>query len=204
MGHTDKFNELAASYDKPETIRLSNLASKAIAEVLNDKKNMRGIDFGCGTGLVGLQLIDRFESIVFIDASEKMIEQVDQKLKDKKITHAETLCVNIEEDQQLSIHANTVFLSLVLHHIENVENILSKLYKILDKSGQLIIVDFENPTQLLPGDNHHHGVEIDELIAILRKVGFKLNHIEKNLSKSEPINTKEASLFILEAVKSLP
>lgn len=204
MGHTDKFNELAASYDKPETIRLSNLASKAIAEVLNDKKNMRGIDFGCGTGLVGLQLIDRFESIVFIDASEKMIEQVDQKLKDKKITHAETLCLNIEEDQQLSIHADTVFLSLVLHHIENVENVLSKLYKMLDKSGQLIIVDFENPTQLLPGDSHHHGVEIDELTAILRKIGFKLNHIEKNLSKSEPINTKEASLFILEAVKSLP
>ena len=71
MGNTDKFDSIANSYDNPERTHIAKVASDAIKEYLGDTKSKSAIDFGCGTDLVGMNLLNEFESLLFMDMSEK-------------------------------------------------------------------------------------------------------------------------------------
>ena len=71
MGNTDKFDSIANSYDNPERTRIAMVASDAIKEYLGDTRSKSAIDFGCGTGLVGMNLVNEFESLLFMDMLEK-------------------------------------------------------------------------------------------------------------------------------------
>ena len=71
MGNTDKFDSVANSYDNPERHHIAKVASDAIKEYLGDTRSKSAIDFGCGTGLVGMNLVNEFESLLFMDMLEK-------------------------------------------------------------------------------------------------------------------------------------
>ncbi|MCM3038888.1 hypothetical protein M3201_04130 [Paenibacillus motobuensis] len=60
MGNTDIFDSMASGYDTPERIRIAKIISNAVREYISDGKNKSAIDFGCGTGLVGMDLLDDF------------------------------------------------------------------------------------------------------------------------------------------------
>jgi ubiquinone/menaquinone biosynthesis C-methylase UbiE len=64
MGNTDKFEMIANVYDTPERIQIAKISSDAIREYLVDTKSKNAIDFGCGTGLVGMNLLNNFSSIL--------------------------------------------------------------------------------------------------------------------------------------------
>jgi tRNA/tmRNA/rRNA uracil-C5-methylase (TrmA/RlmC/RlmD family) len=53
--------------------------------------NESAVEFGCGTGLVGFQLIENFKSITFVDSSSGMIEQVNKKISGQGIKTASAL-----------------------------------------------------------------------------------------------------------------
>lgn len=57
MGNTDKFDMIAKSYDTSERVQIAKLSSDAIKEYLVDTKSKDPINFGCGTGLVGMNLL---------------------------------------------------------------------------------------------------------------------------------------------------
>ena len=71
MGNTDKFDSIANSYDNPERTHIAKVASDAIKVYLGDTKSKSAIDFGCGTDLVGMNLLNEFESLLFMDMLEK-------------------------------------------------------------------------------------------------------------------------------------
>lgn len=54
MGNTDKFEMIANIYDTPERIHIAKVSADAIREFLVDASSKNAIDFGCGTGLVGM------------------------------------------------------------------------------------------------------------------------------------------------------
>ena len=60
MGNTDKFEMIANKYDTPERIQIAKVSSDTIRNYLVDATNKNAIDFGCGTGLVGMNLLNFF------------------------------------------------------------------------------------------------------------------------------------------------
>lgn len=80
MGNTDKFEMIANIYDTSERIQIAKVSSDAIREYLVDAKSKNAIDFGCGTGLVGMNLLNDFNSMLFLDTSQNMINQIKQKM----------------------------------------------------------------------------------------------------------------------------
>lgn len=88
MGNTDKFDMIANMYDTPERIHIAKVSSDAIRKYVGDAKDKKAIDFGCGTGLVGMNLINDFHSVLFLDTSENMIQQVEQKISAGNIRNA--------------------------------------------------------------------------------------------------------------------
>jgi len=79
MANTEKFEMISNIYDTPERIQIAKISSDAIREHLINTENKNAIDFGCGTGLVGMNLLNNFSSILFLDTSENMINQIKKR-----------------------------------------------------------------------------------------------------------------------------
>uniref|UniRef100_UPI003566FB01 class I SAM-dependent methyltransferase n=1 Tax=Lutispora sp. TaxID=2828727 RepID=UPI003566FB01 len=120
MGNTDKFEMIANKYDTSERIQIARVSADAIREYLIDAKSKNAIDFGCGTGLVGLNLLNEFKSVLFLDSSQNMIDQVKQKIHNANIRNASTLCFDFETAALSDIRADYIFMAQVLLHIKDI------------------------------------------------------------------------------------
>ena len=98
MGNTDKFEMIANIYDTTERVQIAKVSSDAVREYLVDAKSKNAIDFGCGTGLVGMNLLNDFNSMLFLDTSQNMINQIKPKIADFNIQNVDTLCFDFEKE----------------------------------------------------------------------------------------------------------
>ncbi|HYE11880.1 MAG TPA: class I SAM-dependent methyltransferase [Patescibacteria group bacterium] len=200
MGNTDKFEMIANIYDTSERVQIAKASSDAIRKYLVEAKSKDAIDFGCGTGLVGMDLLNEFKSILFLDTSQNMINQVKQKIFDANIHNASTLCFDFETANLSGIRADYIFMAQVLLHINDVELILSRLYDILNFEGHLIIVDFNKNNDIV-SDMVHNGFDQDKLLDIMLKIGYKDIQSKTFYFGSKIFMGHDASLFILDSKK---
>ena len=200
MGNTDKFDMIANSYDTSERVQIAKVSSDAIKEYLVDTKSKDAIDFGCGTGLVGMNLLNEFRSMLFLDTSQNMLNIIDQKISDSNALNASTLCFDFETPTQPSIRADYIFMAQVLLHIQDFESVLSKLSDILNFEGHLLIVDFNKNDEVV-SDMVHNGFDQEQLKEIMSKIGYKDIQTKTFYTGSKLFMGQDASLFILDAKK---
>lgn len=200
MGNLEKFEMLAAVYDSTERIQIAKISSDAIREYLVDTKNKKAIDFGCGTGLVGMDLLDKFSSIIFLDASQSMINQITRKITDLNIQNADTVYFDFEKEIGSNLNADYIFMAQVLLHISDIKLILSKLYEVLNENGHLIIVDF-NKNKKIVSDLVHNGFDQEELAEIMTEIGYKNIQSKTIYTGSKIFMGQDASMFILDSKK---
>ncbi|MDF2545908.1 MAG: methylase involved in ubiquinone/menaquinone biosynthesis [Anaerosolibacter sp.] len=200
MGNTDIFEMMANRYDTIERIQIAKLTSDAIREYLVDANNKNAIDFGCGTGLVGLNLLNEFNSMLFLDTSQNMIDKIKQKITHLNIPDVDTLCFDLEKESLSDLHADYIFMAQVLLHINDVELVLSRLYDVLSTGGHLLIVDF-NKNEEIVSEMVHNGFEQEKLIDLLNKIGYKEIQSKTFYTGSKIFMGHDASLFILDSQK---
>ena len=201
IGHIYEFNQMAVKYDTPKNKHMAKRAADAIRNLLDESHKKSAIDFGCGTGLVGLDLLEDFKSMLFIDASIKMIEQVEKKLADKNTKKASVLCLDIEKDAPLPSKVDTIILSLVLHHIPASHRLLTKLYETLNEDGQLLIIEMEK--QEKDSSDHGHGMDRSVLATTLAGIGYQNIQSDIFYDAKKESDGQEASRFVLSARKNL-
>lgn len=200
VGNTEKFEMIAKMYDTPERTEMARISADAIREYIVDAKSKKAADVGCGTGLVGLNLLNEFHSMLFLDASPNMINQIKQKTSDLHIQHAHTLCVDIEKDRLPDLCMDVIFMAQVLLHIHDVEFVLSKLFDALNEGGHLLIVDF-NKNENVVSNVVHNGFSQADLKDTMTKIGYK--DIESNtfFTGKKLFMGHDASMFVLSASK---
>ncbi|MFC5702746.1 class I SAM-dependent methyltransferase [Cohnella faecalis] len=198
MGNTDKFEMIANTYDTPERIHIAKVSSDAIRNYLVDAKSKNAIDFGCGTGLVGMNLLNDFNSMLFLDTSPNMINQIQQKISDSNIQNVDTLCFDFEKEGLSDLHADYIFMAQVLLHIEDVEFVLSRLFDVLNEGGHLLIVDFDK-NEKVASDIVHNGFNQDELAGIMTKIGYRDIQSHTFYNGSKLFMGQDASMFILDS-----
>jgi len=198
MGNTDIFEAMANKYDAPERIKIAKIAANAIREYIVNGKDKSAIDFGCGTGLVGMELLDDFNSMIFLDTSQNMLEQINKKIVNLDILNASTICFDFETESKADIHADYIFMVQVLLHINDIEPILSKLYEVLNPGGHLLIVDFDK-NEKVASDKVHNGFVQEELMRSMTKIGFKEIKSKTFYSGNKIFMNQDASLFILDS-----
>lgn len=200
MGNTDKFEMIAHTYDTPERLQVARAAADAIGEYLDNTKGKKAIDFGCGTGLVGLNLLEDFQSMLFLDTSQSMIDQIKEKINLYHIPNAETLCFDFEKDNLSDLRADCIFMSQVLLHIEDFKPVLKKLYDVLNPGGHLMIIDFNKNEEII-SDLVHNGFDQEELAGVMAELKYKNIRSKTFYQGNKIFMGHDASMFILDAQK---
>ncbi|RAV19448.1 class I SAM-dependent methyltransferase [Paenibacillus contaminans] len=200
MGNTDKFEMIADMYDTPERIEIAKVSSGAIRDYLVDAKSKNAIDFGCGTGLVGINLLNDFHSVLFMDTSQNMINQIKQKISDFNIQNADTLCFDFEKEGLSDLQVDYIFMAQVLLHIHDVESVLSRLFDVLNEGGHLLIVDFDKNENVV-SDLVHNGFIQAELTDMMTQIGYRDIQSKTFYAGSKIFMGHDASMFILDSQK---
>jgi len=128
-----RFDKEANLWDeKPRRVELA----KAVANYAQkDCYNKKVLDFGCGTGLVSLELDAK--EILGVDLSCEMVKIFNKKAQILGI-NAKAIC---EDVKNINDKFDTIVSNMVFHHIENVNEMLKLLTQKLNKSGKIIISD---------------------------------------------------------------
>ena len=196
----DIFNSIAERYDTEQQIRIAGIAAREMKKFITDSNGRDALDYGCGTGLIGLEMTDMFRSVLLVDSASNMIRIVKEKIADRKITNAVALCSDMLKQSANDKKVDYIFMSQVLLHIGDVDQVLRRMYELLNPNGHLLIVDFDKNEQV-NSDQVHNGFDQQELKEYLLKIGF--DDIESyNFYEGENIFMKQdAVLFILNAIK---
>lgn len=188
------FETIAKKYDSTERIELANIIAHKVREELAQAKEKTLIDYGSGTGLIGLQIADSVKNAILVDSSENMVEIINDKVAASNIQNVQTFVADFTKDT-MDIKADIVLVSIVLLHIPDTKIILEKLYKTLQTDGKLIIIDFDkNPNVYHP--KVHNGFVADELKALLTGTGFKSTNIQQFHHGEKVFMKQDATLFI--------
>jgi ubiquinone/menaquinone biosynthesis C-methylase UbiE len=193
------FEQMAKRYDTEERIELAKIIVKEVRTELRNSKSKSLIDYGSGTGLIGLELSDLVDSILLVDSSKQMLEVAKAKISQKEITNSMVLYSDFTQGTP-DLKADIVLMSLVLLHIPDTKKILQELFNVLNDEGKLIIIDFDKNHTI----NHpkvHNGFLHEELKKMLSEVGFKSIKIKTFYHGNRIFMNQDASMFISSSIK---
>jgi predicted TPR repeat methyltransferase len=198
MGNTERFNAIAGQYDTPERSVVANALANAIRRIVGNAHGKTAIDYGCGTGLVGLQLLDLFDNMLFVDASPAMIRQVESKIMGGHIDNARTLCRDFLAKHPADLEADYVFLVQVLLHEKDIKALIAVMSGLLKPGGHLIIIDFDKNEQVESPDVHN-GFHQSSLCELLRSLSLEVILSETFYHGERLFMNKDASMFIIDS-----
>jgi len=193
------FERIAQKYDSEKQIELAKVIVEEVRLELRDSKSKSLLDYGCGTGLIGLDLSDQVDSVLLVDSSKQMLEIVKNKISKKGTTNSKVLHSDFIESTA-ELKADIVLMSLVLLHIPDTTRILQELFNILNDGGKIIIVDFDKNDKI----NHpqvHNGFSHESLKLHLSKIGFKSIQVKTFYKGSRIFMNQDASIFIANGTK---
>ena len=201
------FDMMSKNFDTDErTTRAVAIADK-IRALIADGGTKSAIEFGCGTGLVGFQLIDIFQSLVLMDSSAGMIGKVEEKLQSLKAPNASALLCDLSVETPENLRVDYIFSSMALHHVGDTEAILRTFRDLLNDGGHLLIVDLDKEDGSfhsdVPGFDGHNGFEQSSLRDLTTRAGFGEVTMETFYHDVKAADGGEApySLFIMDATK---
>jgi ubiquinone/menaquinone biosynthesis C-methylase UbiE len=198
------FDKEAASWDdKPERVKLVKDIAHAITREITLTPSMDVLDFGCGTGLLTMQLHPFVHSITGVDSSQGMLDVLKTKIKDQNLTNVQTRYLDIEKDVVLEGRYNLIASSMTFHHIKNIRPVLDQFYNILLPSGNICIADLD----LDDGQFHensdgvfHSGFDRERLSYIIREAGFRDIRCKTAARVTKPVNgtgSREFTIFLI-------
>ena len=203
----ENFDAMAKNYDTDKRINRAKIIANKIRLHVSSEHKRSAMEYGCGTGLVGLQLVNDFKSLLLIDSSIEMINQVEQKIYEVNNATISTLCCDLMEDIPKNLQTDYIFSSLVLHYIKDTEEALRRFYDLLSDGGHLLIVDIDEEDGSFhakyPDFDGHNGFNHSVLTNLALKAGFATVTIETFFHDTKIFECKENpySLFILDAMK---
>ena len=173
------FDQAAATWDNnPMRIALMRAVGEAILREARPTKNMNVLDYGCGTGLVGLYLLPHVRSVTGADNSIGMLDVLCKKIKDGGVDNMQTKRLDLEHDPVPAWRYHLVVSSMALHHIAGTEKVLGAFHQMLHPQGLLCIADLDTEpgvfhTPDVAASVHHHGFDRAELKRRLAGIGFR-------------------------------
>jgi tRNA (cmo5U34)-methyltransferase len=197
------FDIKAAGWDSnPMHWDRSEAIAKEIIKLIPLKKDMKALEYGAGTGICSFLLKDYLKEIILMDNSSEMVRMINEKISSSRAGNLKALNFNLEIDVYKEGKFDLIFTQMVLHHVIDVERIISTFHKLLNPDGHLVIADLYEEDGSFHGEGFtgHNGFNIDSLSGILKKNRFSdIFHktcfiIDRKISETV---SKQFEVFIL-------
>lgn len=174
---------------------------KGLLELVPENNNQSILDFGCGTGILTVQLKKLAEVVIGVDSSESMIKRAQQQYPDIKFIVSDALALPFEEQ------FDVVFSNAVFHWITDHNALLNNIHKVL-KPGGLLICEFGASGNIATIENafmrvsRNLGYEYspkfnfptsEHFATLLRKNGFVIDKIY-DYDRPTPLKDNEKGL----------
>ena len=201
------FDKKAKDWDDSRRIQRSKIIADKINEFMDLQDSFSALEFGCGTGLISLNLYDKLSKITCIDTSSGMIKQLEDKVADNNLGKITVAQVNINDEHNLTSEYDVIYSSMSLHHVIQLEETLQSFHNLLQDGGQLCIVDLDKEDGSFHSQETnflgHNGFDQNELSQLLEQVGFNNITSETFYRDERSIGNRniEYSLFIMKAQK---
>lgn len=171
------FDERAAEWDTPRRVERAEEAAETIAAALDIPPGCRAIEVGAGTGLLGLALRPRLESLVLADTSEGMLAEAQRKIADGHLEDVAAAHFDVASDPApTGAPFDLVVSLLLLHHVKDTDAALAGMYRLLAPGGQIAAIDLDTEDGSFHSPEaegvHHHGFDREDLGAVARAAGF--------------------------------
>jgi len=196
----NNFDEKAKEWDdNPIHIERSRAIAEAIRKNVSLSVTMKAFEYGCGTGLLSFTLQHDLGSITMADNSDGMLQVLRDKIKEQNAENLVPIKIDLTNDSLPDQKYDLIFTQMTLHHIQDIDAILSTFYKMLNNNGILCIADLDKEDGSFHGKevhDVHHGFDRDKLADKMRDSGFnnitfstayKMSREIDNVAKTFPV-----------------
>lgn len=170
------FDQDAEQWDqRPQRVQLAQDVADAVLRGVADTSTLDVLDFGCGTGLLTLQLQPLVHSIIGVDSSSGMLQVLNRKITNLKLANARTVLCDLEQGATLPGKYDLIVSSMTFHHVRRIEPLLDHFYAALVPGGRLCVADLDPEQGRFHGDNtgvFHFGFDRSALGQIFAQAGF--------------------------------
>ncbi len=170
------FDAVAATWEEdPGRSAIGRAVAAAILETVPLAGTERALEFGCGTGLVTGLLAPGVGHLLAMDNSPGMLEVLRRKVQELGIGNVEPLQADLAQHLPAGPF-DLVLSSMTLHHIEDVGNLVARVYAALAPGGRIAFADLAKEDGSFHGPDvpgvMHHGFEPAQLSGWLEAAGF--------------------------------
>ena len=165
------------NYENLQTISLAKETTDIIKKEIKLPNDAIILDFGAGTGLLGLNFINEVKHVIFEDVSKGMLDYLQYKLDTQELKNY-TIFNGVMEDYNSKEKIDLIMAGMVLHHVEDLKSLFSKFLEMLKPKGYICITDLKKDAPMfnIGVHKHHHvmphkGFIPEELCENIKKWG---------------------------------
>lgn len=173
-----RFDERAKDWDKKQTtLDKSDACINHLKEKIDFSNITNILDYGCGTGLIAFNLVEKNNEVLGLDNSYGMIEEFNKKVKEKNLSNIKAKKHNILEEDLPKNSFDLIVISMSLHHIEDIDMFFKKSFEALKNGGYICVNDLDKEDGSFHAKHnnegvYHFGFSKDELVETAKKIGF--------------------------------
>lgn len=202
-----EFDDRARTWDEDAAKRQrAQRVAAAIAARVPSLAEKRVLEYGAGTGLLGLALQPLVAELTLADVSREMLAVADEKIASRKLHNARTLLLDLTSAPAPEARFDLVCTLMTLHHIPDTDAILRAFQGVLARGGTLCVADLDREDGSFhgPGFTGHAGFDRAELGARLERSGFRDVHFETvfEVSRAAASGTRVFPVFLAIAVRA--
>ncbi len=171
-----RFDAAANEWDKSQT--KINMATKITSQIIKNiplQNHHNVMDFGCGTGLVGLNIAPLVAKLVGADLSTEMLRNFKAKAEAQQLANVDTIELSVDSHLGDSEY-DAVVSAMTVHHIEKPNELFSKFASAIKSGGYLGVADLAKEDGTFHSDNtgvYHYGFSQDEFEGFFTNNGFE-------------------------------
>lgn len=170
------FDLAAATWDEePRHVERAAALFRAIDAEVGLDPSMKVLDFGCGTGLLTLQLASRTGRVAAMDRSQEMLDVLRGKAEACHAGNVSARRVDLDAGDALDGVYDLVVSTMTLHHIAAPLTLLERFARVLRPGGRLCLADLDSEDGSFHGENatvFHNGFDRAALRELMGKAGF--------------------------------
>jgi SAM-dependent methyltransferase len=151
----DDFDAAASTFDEDFRIQRARSVADHIARTVALGPEISALDFGCGTGLLGFELLPRVGTVTFADPSSGMLDEVRRKIRPAEAERVEAVLLD-PDAPQLPRSFDLIVTLMTLHHIREARATVCMLADHLEPGGALALADLDSED----GSFHGPGAEV--------------------------------------------